>query len=741
MKRINSYKDKIFLYRTGELFALFLLLAIIILYCVRPWRHYFFTGLADHWDPRLMGEWMAWNAHNILHGHILLPNYNANFFYPHAYTLAFSELLWPQSFVYAIFYGLSHNLFFSFNATMLFFWAVSGPIMFILLRELDQSRAVSYLGAFVFCLMPYRMPYYVEFNMVLVFIIPLLIFLWIRWLKQPTIAHALWFILGFGLAATSCLYFTIMAFIMLGFIFLAYLSNHRNLVYNRDFRKSLAVIMTGITIITVIFLYPYALLRLHGGYARSATDYLKHHAQAMQYLDTRCAASLNSILLFPRSRFSETYLFPGTVLGILTLTFLTTRLITFVGEMRLTELSTIFIGGSKAILWFLFWVTVLIHAFYGKVHWMAPLDRWLYAISWSIIITYVLGLILIRSPDKNKIFRSGMAVAAVFCFFISLGPLITIGPDTARLDIARGPFADISTWIPLFGAVRGLTRFSIVILIYLIVAGCTTLNKLTKKDYRLIWLFPALIGLLIFDASLMKYKFRDYTEVMQSKVIRDIKKLPKESVLFQLPVGERTVDATIAMATIATCPLLINGYSGFVPSYYQKLFYWEKKGWQLDKITNWLSKIWPPVYMIVDKHAEKWLATGWRQPFPQNLLEKDWKLLNEDALYALYSQRHKIITTSPVIRYVRTDVLKKHPVIYFSAHLLTKNKHVIAQILLNNHEVDQEAITSDWHTFRILLPEKYMGRLTGEEIALKLPQSNATQAAWEIKGIHFAASN
>ena len=741
MTRITSCKDKIFCHQTAELFVLFSFLAIIILYSIPPWKSYFFTGLADHWDPRLMGEWMAWNAHNILHGHILLPNYDANFFYPHAYTLAFSELLWPQSFVYAAFYGLSHNLFLSFNATMLFFWAISGPTMYILLRELDLSRAVSYLGAFIFCLMPYRMPYYVEFNMVLVFIIPLLIFLWIRWLKQPTLIHALWFIVGFWIAVTSCLYFTIMASIMLGFIFLAHLSNHRNLIYRRDFQRSLAVIMIGISIIAVVFLYPYALLRLDGGYTRTAADYLKHHAQAMQYLDTRCAALLNSILPVPRPRWSETYLFPGTVLGILTLMFLTTRLITFVGSMRLTELPTIFIGGSKAILWFFFWLTILIHAFYGKVSWLAPFDHGLYAISWSIIITYVLGLILIRSPDKNKNFRSGMATAAVFCFFISLGPLITIGPDAIRLDIARGPFADISTWIPLFGAVRGLTRFSIVILIYLIVAGCTTLNRLTQKNYRLIWLFPALIGLLIFDASLMKYKFRDYTEVMQSKVIHDIKNLPKESVLFQLPVAERTVDATIAMATIATCPLLINGYSGFVPSYYQKLYFWEKKGWQLDQITNWLSQIWPPVYMIVDKHAERWLATGWHKPFPQNILEKDWKLVDEDSLYALYSQRHQIITTSPVIRHVRTDVLKKHPVIYFSAHLLTKDQNIIAQVLLNNHEVDQEAITSHWRTFRIFLPQKYMGRLTGEEIALKLAQSNATQAAWEIRGIHFAAAN
>jgi len=740
MIRINSWKDKIFIHRAVELFALFICLAIVILYSVPPWRAYFFTGLADHWDPRLMGEWMAWNAHNILQGHFLLPNYNANFFYPHAYTLAFGELLWPQSFIYAAFYALSHNLFLSFNATMLIFWAISGPAMYLLLRELGLTRGVCYLGAFIFCLMPYRMRYYVEFNMVLVFIIPLLILLWIRWLKQPNIVNALWFIAGFWIAATSCLYFTIMAVIMLGFIFFAYLINHGNLVHQRDFRLSMIVIATGVTLITVVFLYPYVLLRLNGGYTRTAADYLKHHAQAMQYLDTRCAALLNSIFSVPRSRGAETYLFPGTVLGILTLSFLTTRLTTFIGQIRSACRSDIFLGVTKMVLWSFFWLTVVIHAFYGKVGWLTPFDHGLYAISFAIIVFYVLEIILKRSPDKNQNFRSGMAAAAVFCFFISLGPLITIGPDSIRLDIARGPFADISTWIPLFGAVRGLTRFSIVILVYLIVAGCTVLNKFVQNNYRLIWLFPALIGLLIFDASMMRYKYNDYTDVMESKIIHDVDSLPKESVLFQMPAAERTIDATIAMATIATCPLLINGDSGFVPSYFQKFYYWEKRGWQLNQITNWLSQIWPPVYMIVDKNAEKWLATGWHKPFPQKTLEKDWKLMDEDAAYALYSQRQKTTTNSPVIRHVRTDILKKYPIFYFSARLSTINQAVTAHILLNSQEIDSEAITSHWHTYHVLLPKKDMGRLTGEEIVLQVADTDAHPPTWEIKGVHFAAT-
>jgi len=723
----------------GELLILFLLLTITVLYSVPPWRAYFFTGLADHWDPRLMGEWMAWNAHNILQGHILLPNYNANFFYPHSYTLAFSELLWPESFLYAAIYHFSHNLFLSFNATMLFFWALSGPVIYQLLREFSLSRAVCFLGAFIFCLMPYRMRYFVEFNMVLVFIIPLLIWLWIRWLRRPTTGNALWFIAGFWLAATSCLYFTIMAAIILCFISIVYLRNTPDLLHKRQFWVSTSVLAAGCTAIAGIFLYPYVLLRLNGGYTRTTADYLKHHAQAMQYLDTGSSILLRSIFPIPTPRWSETYLFPGTVLCILTLTFLVTRFLSAADRTQPVKKSALVQKGLKFTLWIIFWTTILCHAFHITAPWLPFCDRSLYAISFALLILYAADLLVWYDGDRNRMILAAMATAAVFCFFISLGPLITVGRDAIRLDIARGPFADISTWVPLFEAVRGLTRFSIVVLIYLIVAGCFTLDRLVGKNHRLIYLFPLLIALMFFDATKMRYQYVDYTDVVHSEVINNIQDLPREKVIFQMPAAERTVDATIAMATINTCPLLINGYSGFVPDDYQNLYAWEKKGWQLDKITSWLSQIWPSVYLVLDKRAINWLETGWHSPFPQNKLERDWQKISSDPLYTLYAPRREHVTDTTITRRVRTDILIKKPVLVFSAHLQDDNRDIEAHILLNNHEIKKIPVSPRWQTYRIPLPEDHMGSLTGEtvQIELLLPEDTGSGNKWAVRDIHF----
>lgn len=730
--------------RTVEMLLLFVLLAVVILYCVRPWRAYFFTGLADHWDPRLMGQWMAWNAHNILRGHILRPDYHANFLYPHAYTLAFSELLWPESFVYAALYAVSKNLFLGFNASMLFFWALSGLTMYALLRELDVCRAVSYLGAFVFCLLPYRMRYYVEFNMVLVFVIPLLLWLWIRWLRQPDIKNALWFVAGFWLAATSCLYFTFMSVIILCFVFAAFMANHHNLFFARNFWLSLATIVGGVAGVSGVYLYPYALLRIHGGYARTAVDYLKHHAQAMHYLDTHCAALIYPLFTTPRTRTAETYLFPGTVLGILALIFLAARLLRFVRRAQSRRLTENLLAGAKFILWAVFWTTIGVHAFYGRVAWLALFDRWLYTVSFALIALYGLGVFRIHDDNRNELFLAGLGAAAVFCFFVSLGPLITVAPDAVRLDVARGPFADIAAWVPLFGAVRGLTRFAIVILIYLLVAGCITLSRLVRRYQRLIWLFPLLLSLLVYEASMMKYRYTNYSYIVRSRIVRKIQQLPQESVIFQLPAAVRTVDATIAMDTIGNFPLLVNGYSGFTPPDYQRLFFWEKTGWQLDKITRWLSQIWPPVYLVLDKQAKYWLSKGWHEPFPEEKLAKDWQLLDQDDLYALYALRSRKMTTTSIVRRVRFDMLRKHPVLCFSAHLL-KCAHCrrYVHILLDNREIDRETVTARWHSYHIPLPKQGMGRLAGDEVKLELLKTPGTVSAahaWEVKEVYFAAA-
>jgi hypothetical protein len=724
-----------------EVLLLFCFLSLCILFTVKSWRLFFFSGMAEHWDPKIMGEWMAWNAHNILRGHFFLPNYHANFFYPHSYTLAFSELLWPESFVYALFYFLTSNLFFSFNATMLAFWALSGITLFALLRTLEISRIVSVFGSCVYCLMPYRMPYYVEFNMVLVFILPLMVLLLVRWLKDHSYKNALWFCLGFLVSATSCLYYTIMAIIIMVFVSVAFLANDRSLWCNRKFYLSGGLIVFGTLSISLIYLYPYALLRIQGGYQRSTADYLKYFAQPMQYLDTACAAFLKWIKI-PPPRFTETFLFPGTILSLLVSFFLIYKIIRYFQRNPAVPGATRYIGAMKFGLWTVFWSIILLHAYLGPVSWLTSIDPYIYHLSLSLIFLSIGALFFVDDSQKTTpILLAGLSAAAILCFFISFGPFISVGTDGHRQVLARGPFLDVASWNPLFSAVRSLTRFSIVILTYFIIAGCYVLDLIVRRNKKIVWLLPVLFVMLVYEARvIVQYKFENSTPVINDQVIKKAQNLPEPYVLLQLPIAVRNIEAKVVMTTIGRFPLLINGWSGFEPNAYKQLYSWEARKWEVKNIFPWVQQIWPPAYLLIDRGAIITLEKSWKKPFPWEEIEQSWDLIDKDKGYALYRQKQDIFTSNQIIRYIRTDLLKSHSLLSFKAHIIPQGdvQSSAVSVFINHKPVKEKIPLSEtWEEITMQLPEDAMGRIEGEEIDIELASLTPTPPHWEVKDIDF----
>lgn len=720
-----------------QLLLLFGVLAVFILYGVKGWRGAFFTSLADHWDTKLMGEWMAWNAHNILRGHFLVPDFQANFFYPHSYTLAFGEMLWPESFVYAGFYLLTGNLFFSFNATMLFFWALSGVVLFVLLRMLNISVMVSALGSLVYCLMPYRMSYYIEFNMVLVFVIPLMMIVLLHWLRAPSIRSALWFCLGYLVSVTSCIYFTIMAIIIMVFVFVAFLASHRELLRSREFYVSGALLAVGVLVVSAVYLYPYAVLHFEGGYERSTADYLKYFAQPIHYVDTNHSV-LTDWIKMPIPRPAETILFPGAVLGLMFLLFLGYRGAGFFERFSSSGKSGSYIAISKFVLWAVFWSVILVQAYFGQFTWLTPFDQFLYDIALVLIGLYIVGLFVVEDAERSTaVFLAGLCTAAVVSFFISLGPIISIGQDADRVVLARGPFLDLASWNPLFNVVRGLTRFSIVVLTYLTVAGCFALDRLVWKNRRLIWVLPVLAALSVYDARVMlPYRFIDDRPIVESPVMKKAQHLPGDYVLLQLPADFRPADASIVMASIGRFPLLANGWSGFSPDYYEKFLAWEKADWNLEELLSWAKEVWPPVYLIVDRGEITRLVLGWKSPFPVDKIERDWEPIGRDERYILYRQKPVVSTAHHIIRRVRTDMLKEHPLLSFTARS-TGAGPVNASISVNGVVVKERIdIAGVWKEYTALLPAAAMGRIKGDEVGIDVAP-DPPSADWQVKNIEF----
>jgi len=430
---------------TIELVVLCAMFTVFILLSIPNWTDFFSSGLGVHWDTRLMGQWMAWNAHNILDGNFWRPDFNANFFYPHSYSLGFSEPLWPQSFVYAIFYGTTSNPYLSFNGTMLVFWVISGFTMLGLLRELGFNRGISIFGALVFCLIPYRLGYYIEFNMTLVFSIPLLLMLEIRWLRSLTWTNTLLLVAGFWISAMSCIYYTIMVSIPMLMIFLMHLAR------DGESRRSKqlwihVLVATVLAIGTIaIFLYPYWVLRVEGEFARTEKDLSRHFAQALHYI-TPHSGEVDYGLLgidFGRipSRWSEAIIFPGAVLVTLYLTHLIPSIVKS-GE-RVTNTLLSFVQG---FLW------ILLFGILAVSSWFIPDDLPLGAPGHPVLVAIVPSLALLifvvafirffvrpKAETDSTAYIAAMGIAATVCFFVSLGPDISVGNGVTLHTVGANP--------------------------------------------------------------------------------------------------------------------------------------------------------------------------------------------------------------------------------------------------------------------------------------------------------------
>lgn len=648
-------------------------------------------------------------------------------------------MLWPESFLYALFYSLTGNPFFSFNATMLAFWALSGVLLFILLRTLNISFAISTLRGLIYCLMPFRMPYYVEFNMVLVFIFPLMILLLVRWLSKPSMANALWFCAGYLISATSCLYYSIMAIIIMVFVSLAFLAADRSLLRNRKFYLTGAFLLFGVIVISMIYLYPYALLRIEGGYQRSMTDYLKYFAQPMQFLDTGCTTLLRWIKI-PRTRFTETFLFPGTVLSLLFLISLIYRGIDFIRRQAFTNISGQ-LAASRSLFWTIFWSVILIHAFRGPVACLQWFTPYLYHIAFFLILCSIAGLFFPEtSENTSRILLTGLATAAAVCFFVSFGPLISVGPDKKRLILAQGPFLDLASWNPLFSAVRSLTRFTIVIMTYLTVAGCWALHLLIQKNRRVIWVVPVLAFILVYEARhMVRYRFEDCTVTATSQVVKKAQNLPGEYVLFALPASDYFAKANAVMSTIGKFPLLIDGLSGFEPDYSHQLSILEGKKWDLEKIFPLITQVWPNAYLIIDRGFVTNLEEGWKNPFPWQDVEKTWDLIDRDERFALYRQKQTVSSSDHIVRRVRTDLLKTHSLLSFKARR-TDATPISVSVSLNHQTVGEEIpLAETWQKYIIALPITAMGNIKGEEIDINVISPVPAPHQWEINEIGFEA--
>ena len=711
--------------RLPEYLLVLSFLAALILTALWPWPRHFRTGFPDHFDPPFHAWKLQVGADKILRQHRLVPDTQTNVYYPYANEFYFDALLWPQAMLAALLAGAGCGPILTYNLVFLFFWALSGFCMYLLLRELSLRRLPSLFGAAAMCLIPYRVSYYVEFNMQMCFGLPLFLYFWVRYARRPGVVNVIGLGLAFWLQAISELYQAVILALSFPLLILPYAGDIvRRHATTRRFWISVAVGLAIVVPLCLLYLGPYCTL-FHGGYGRSLREMERHSLAPLAYL----GRDLLSLLLPPgflgRVKFDEMRVFPSLTLLLLVAGHAIAAQRVF---WRRQE-------GEPGHVVALRWLRLTgLAGFAGLILFLArtpdvatgPLLSWLG--NGTLVLALAAGLLLalfaVPGHPAPRLCQ-GLAVAALLCFALSLGPSLRVfsGHDKAGNLV----FSLVSTFFPLNGF-RVMSRFSIIVMLFLIVAGTCFLDTLAGRRPVLRWLALPMLLTLFMEAQAIPHHYRRFSLPISRSLLDTIRSGTTSVTV--IPLGERYHDARYMLAIGGTRTLLVNGFGGFSPMLQQKIGHSlrQRPGWALSMI----GSIWPPSLLLVDRQA---LAPLNREGYAttEAMIRAHGRLVQEDRNFALYAMAEPQGTVREYRRFVRGDLLEANPVFRFEARSEAPGGQDLF-VLFNGTVVGALHAGDEWQAHQVLLPR---AGITGIDYEMVFVRGLDGQGAWMARNGTF----
>jgi hypothetical protein len=226
------------------------------------------AGRVDSGDAR-HGMWnVAWVAHALTTHPSSL--FDANIFYPHQDTLAYSESNIVAGLIAVPVWLLTHNPYASYNAVVLFGFASAALSAFLLLRVLGGSRLGAAVAGLLYGFSPHMFSVIPHIQLLMTFGPALSMAAMHHFTKAPSAGRGL--LLGLALAVTglACAYYGIFAGLMVGVGLLWNLVTERR-NNSRPFWIGVALAVAVVVVIVGPFFIPYLTIR-EGGFGRSLEE-------------------------------------------------------------------------------------------------------------------------------------------------------------------------------------------------------------------------------------------------------------------------------------------------------------------------------------------------------------------------------------------------------------------------------------------------------------------------------------
>jgi hypothetical protein len=259
--------------------TLFVVLTVVMTY---PWINHMDTWVHDGADSYFIAWTLAWDVNSFQNdiGNI----FNANIFYPHDNTLAYSEHLIGTALLVWPILALTHNPILAYNIVTFIFFVLGAYCMYLLMFRLTKNLPVSIISAIIFGFNPYRVIHFSQIHLQVIFFFPLMVLILHRLFQFKRNRDLVYFVLSFVALGYMSMHYFLMMMVVTSVFIVFYLAVIDKKLPKKDF--SVKFLFSGLLIILAILpaYFPYFSAHDESGYSRSYSMITTYSPTIMDYL-------------------------------------------------------------------------------------------------------------------------------------------------------------------------------------------------------------------------------------------------------------------------------------------------------------------------------------------------------------------------------------------------------------------------------------------------------------------------
>ena len=476
-----------------------------------------------------------------------------------------------------------------------------------------------------------------------------------------------------------------------------------------------------------VYLGPYADLYREAGLGRTPEDAADHSLQPLSYLirsyHEAGSSEVKALGIFPTDQ-GEMTVFPGvTVLSLAALYGLTRR------RQLASRGETDEIG---------FWLRIAIGAGVlavalshgARPHTAAPVAGAVFQLAlWIALVCSLVNALRRRNATNGAL--AGLGAAAVLCFALSLGPHVIIGEGIVLSDNVL--YQALYDSLPALKITRIMSRFSIIVLLFLVTAAAGGVHWLILRFPRARAVVALLFLALVLESRVRVYAFTQIPLPSTSATFDYLRSEPTPQVLAVLPLGwRRTWDSEFRLYAADLPHMLVNGYSGFEPSFQQRVGNQFTRG-NPESGFELLRRLWPDPLILVDRTA---LEEARRHGYAtvETDVAQETEIVVADARFTLYRLRPRAGPLDTYERTARNDVFREANFVSFEARSARATERSLTlTVTCNDERVASIAVSREWQAFRIEVPRERLTRLSGDSVGIVPADDAPPGAQWEIR--------